>query len=100
MTTQTTLETLFAGKAATRVLLFIENYGEGYANQISKTFEMPLSEVQKQLTKFENAGVLVSRTVGTSRIYYLEPSRPGLRRPAMALSLKPSHTKIDQLNRP
>lgn len=79
MTTQTTLETLFAGKAATRVLLFIENYGEGYASQISKTFEMPLSEVQKQLAKFENAGVLVSRTVGTSRIYAWNPRDPGLK---------------------
>ena len=53
MTTQATLETLFAGKAAAKVLLFIENYGEGYASRIAKTFEMPVSEVQKQLTKFE-----------------------------------------------
>jgi hypothetical protein len=48
MATQTTLETLFGGKAATRVLLFIQNYGDGYASQIAKTFEMPLSEVQPQ----------------------------------------------------
>ena len=78
MTTQTTLETLFGGKAATRVLLFIQNYGEGYASQIAKTFEMPLSEVQKQLIKFENAGILVSRSVGPSRIYNWNPRDPGL----------------------
>jgi DNA-binding transcriptional ArsR family regulator len=78
MATQTTLEAIFAGKAATKVLLFIENYGEGYASQIAKTFAMPVSEVRKQLNKFENAGILVSRPVGTSRIYTWNPRDPGL----------------------
>jgi len=78
MATQSTLEALFAGKAATRVLLFIENYGEGYGSQIARTFDMPVSEVRKQLTKFENAGVLVSRPVGTSRVYSWNPRDPAL----------------------
>lgn len=78
MATQTTLETLFGGRAAARVLLFIENYGEGYARQISTTFEMPLSEVQKQLKKFEDGGILVSRTLGTSRMYTWNPRDPAL----------------------
>jgi len=76
--TQATLETLFGGKAAAKVLLFIENYGEGYASRIAKTFEMPLSEVQKQLAKFEQAGILVSRMVGTSRMYTWNPRDPAL----------------------
>lgn len=78
MATQATLETLFGGKAAARVLLFIENYGEGYASRIAKTYDMPLSEVQKQLTKFEQAGILVSRMVGPSRIYTWNPRDPAL----------------------
>ena len=73
-----TLQALFGGNAATKVLLFIENYAEGYASQIAKTFEMPLSEVQKQLTKFEEAGILVSRIVGTSRMYTWNPRDPAL----------------------
>lgn len=73
MATQATLEALFGGKAAVRVLLFIENYGDGYASRIARTFDMPLSEVQKQLRKFEQAGILVSRMVGTSRIYTWNP---------------------------
>ena len=76
--TQATLEALFGGQAAAKVLLFIENYGEGYASWIAKTFEMPVSEVQKQLQKFEEAGVLVSRMVGTSRIYTWNPRDPAL----------------------
>lgn len=73
MATQTTIETLLGGKAASRALLFIENYEEGYASEIAKTFDMPLSEVQKQLTKFEEAYILVSRKVGTSRMYTWNP---------------------------
>ncbi|MFQ5981910.1 MAG: ArsR family transcriptional regulator [Woeseiaceae bacterium] len=78
MATQATLETLFGGKAAAKVLLFIENCGEGYASWIARTFEMPLSEVQKQLKKFEQAGILVSRMLGTSRMYTWNPRDPGL----------------------
>lgn len=78
MATQSTLEALFGGQAAAKVLLFIENYGDGYASWIAKTFEMPVSEVQKQLQKFEEAGVLVSRMVGTSRIYTWNPRDPSL----------------------
>ena len=74
MATQATLETLFGGKAAAKVLLFIENYGDGYASRIASTFDMPRSEVQKQLAKFERAGILVSRMVGTSRIYTWNPA--------------------------
>ena len=69
MATQTTLEALFGGQAAAKELLFMENYGEGYASWIARTFEMPVSEVQKQLKKFEEAGILVSRPVGTSRVF-------------------------------
>jgi len=78
MATEATLETLFGGRAATRVLLFMENYSEGYASQIAKTFEMPLSEVQKQLAKFEAVGILVSRMVGTCRMYTWNPRDPAL----------------------
>ena len=78
MATQATLETLFGGKAAEKVLLFIENYGEGYASLIARTFDMPVSEVQKQLGKFEDVGILVSRMVGTSRMYTWNPRDPAL----------------------
>ena len=78
MATQTTLEALFGGKAAAKVLLFVQNYGDGYASQIARTFEMPVSEVQKQLAKFEDVGILVGRMVGTSRIYTWNPRDPAL----------------------
>ena len=78
MATQATLEVLFGGKAAAKVLLFIENYGDGYASRIARTFSMPVSEVQKQLAKFERAGIPVSRMVGTSGSYTWNPRDPAL----------------------
>jgi DNA-binding transcriptional ArsR family regulator len=78
MATQTTLETLFGGKAAAKVLLFIENYGQGYAGKIATIFAMPRSEVQKQLTKFEASGILVSQKIGNVRVYSFNPRDPAL----------------------
>jgi DNA-binding transcriptional ArsR family regulator len=79
MATQTTLETLFGGKAAAKVLLYIENYGQGYAAGIAKTFEVSRSEIQKQLTKFEESGILVSQKVGNVRVYSFNPRDPALK---------------------
>lgn len=63
---------LFGSKAAYQVLMFMENYEQGYASQISKTFELSLSQAQKQLRKFEELGLLVSRLEGSARVYYFK----------------------------
>jgi hypothetical protein len=67
------LEPLFGNKTAERVLLYLANYGQGYARDIALTFETTLSMVQKQLQKGEMAGILVSRLVGKTRVYELNP---------------------------
>ena len=61
---------IFGSEAAYRVLMYLENYGQGYARQIARTFGMSLSQVQNQLRKFEELGLLVSRMEGTARVYY------------------------------
>lgn len=63
---------LFESKAAYRVLVFLENYGQGYAAEIARTFEMSLSQAQNQLRKFEKLGLLVSRTTGSTRLYFFD----------------------------
>ncbi len=67
------LSAIFASKAAERVLFFLENYGEGHATGVARTFGCSLSVVQKQLFKFEQAGVLASRLVGRTRLYSWNP---------------------------
>lgn len=61
---------LFGSEAAYRVLIYLENYGQGYAREIARTFGLSLSQVQNQLKKFEELGLLVSRMEGTARVYY------------------------------
>jgi hypothetical protein len=65
---------LFGSKAAYQVLMYMENYDQGYASQISKTFGMSLSQTQNQLLKFEQLGFLVSRKEGSARVYYFKRS--------------------------
>jgi DNA-binding transcriptional ArsR family regulator len=72
---------LFGGKAAYRVLMFLESYGRGYASEIARNADMSLAEAQNQLRKFEELGLLVSRMEGTARVFYFarSPLADGLR---------------------
>jgi DNA-binding transcriptional ArsR family regulator len=70
------LETLFGGATAAKVLMYLQNYEEGYASGISKTFGLPLSMVQRQLGKFERGGILSSRLVGNSRMFTWNARNP------------------------
>ncbi len=72
---------LFGSKAAYQVLMYLENYEQGYAAEIARTFGMSLSQAQNQLRKFEDLGILVSRKEGAARFYYFSrnPVADGLR---------------------
>lgn len=72
---------LFGSKSAYRVLMYLENYSQGYASQIARTFDISLNQAQIQLKKFEDIGLLVSRIEGTTRMYYFKqsPVTDGLR---------------------
>ncbi|OIO05723.1 MAG: hypothetical protein AUJ52_13230 [Elusimicrobia bacterium CG1_02_63_36] len=70
------LSTLFGNKTAERVLLYLQNYGEGYATQIARTFGAAQSQVQKQLSRLEQGDVLVSVLEGRTRRYRLNPRWP------------------------
>jgi DNA-binding transcriptional ArsR family regulator len=67
------LETIFGNKTAAHIMLYLFHYGEAYGSGISKDMKITLSQVQKQLDKFETAGILVSKKMGTVRIYTFNP---------------------------
>ena len=67
------LKALFGSDSAVKTLLFIENYNEGFCAEISKTYGVSASMIQKQLDKFEDGGVLSSKMVGRSRLYQFNP---------------------------
>jgi hypothetical protein len=39
---------IFGNETAGKVLLYLQNYGEGYARAIGQTYALPHSVVQKQ----------------------------------------------------
>lgn len=67
------LDVLFGNKTAERVLLYLANYGQGYARQIAATHGSPVSGVLKQLARLEEGGILASRPLGRTRVYELNP---------------------------
>jgi hypothetical protein len=70
------LATLLGSVNKERVLIYLAGRGQGYARQIARFFDAPLSPVQNAMENLEAAGVLVSRTVGTTREYELNPRYP------------------------
>jgi DNA-binding transcriptional ArsR family regulator len=70
------LEAIFGSSAAERVLIYLQNYEQGYGREIAATLDMAQSQVRKQLEKFESGGILVSRLVGQTRLYQWNPRNP------------------------
>jgi predicted transcriptional regulator len=62
------LEAAFGSLAAERTLLFMHRYEQAYGRQIAAAFDMPVSEIQKQLRKLELSGLLVSQMLGRTRV--------------------------------
>lgn len=67
------LPALFGSQSAAQVLLFLQNYGEGHARRIATTFDVPHMAIQRQLLRLEDAGVLVSRKLGNTRVFGWNP---------------------------
>jgi len=59
-----------------RVLLYIMARGRGYAREIARFFDADPDSIQKQLAKFEQGGVLVTRQVGRTVLYEFNPRYP------------------------
>lgn len=82
------LEGIFGNASAEKVLLYLEQYEEGYATAIARNFDrLSLNMVQRQLERLERAGPLVSSLKGKTRIYSWNPRYP-FRRELRALLRK------------
>lgn len=67
------LEGIFGNKTAEKVLLHVYHYGEIHASAIAKDYGIALNPIKGQLDRFEQAGILVSKEVGRSRLYSFNP---------------------------
>lgn len=70
------LEAIFGNATIEKVLLYLQNYDEGYASEIASTFSISLSVVQKQLKRLEEGGVIVSQPKGRTRLFFWNPRYP------------------------
>ena len=70
------LEGLFGNKSAEKVMLSIFVYGELHASAIAQQHTTALDPIKKQLERFEEAGFLISRVVGRSRLYKFNETNP------------------------
>jgi hypothetical protein len=71
------LEGIFGNASAEKVLLYLEQYGEGYATAMARTFDdLSLHMAQRQLDRFERAGALLSTLKGRTRLYTWNPRYP------------------------
>ena len=68
------LKGLFGSESAYQVLMFLQNYEKGYASQIARTYGTSLNQIQNQLNKFEQLGILVSRKEANARVFYFRQS--------------------------
>ena len=65
---------LFGSESAYQVLMFLQNYERGYASEIARTYGTALNQIQNQLNKFEDLGILVSRKEANARVFYFKQS--------------------------
>lgn len=67
------LNELFGGETTVKSLIYLAAMEEGYPLEISKACGISNTQVIRTLNKLEQAEVIISKVVGRTRIYSLNP---------------------------
>lgn len=78
------LSEILGSQTAEKIFLHLHHYGETYASAIARDFEISVGQVQRQLDRYENTGILISRKLGKTRVYIYNLKHP-LTRPFQEL---------------
>jgi len=70
------LAKFLGSRVAEYVLLALYHYNEAHAALLARDSGFALSAVQSRLQRFENAGLLVSKMAGRTRLYLFNPKSP------------------------
>jgi len=70
------LEKILGSDTAMKIMLHLIHYGEIYPSAVARDYQISLSAVQKQFERFEEAGILVSKLVGKTRVYLFNRKSP------------------------
>lgn len=67
---------ILGSETAMKIMLHLMHYGEIHPSAVAKDYQLSVSAVQKQFQRFEDAGILVSKLVGKTRIYFFNKKFP------------------------
>ena len=67
------IEAIVGSEGAERVLLFLAAREQAYAREIAVAWDMDVSTAQNQLKRMERDGLLVSKTIGRTRVFEFNP---------------------------
>jgi hypothetical protein len=70
------LEALFGNPNIEKILFYLLRFDEGYARGMAIGMGVPLSPLQQQLKRLERGGIVVSRLVGRTRVFQINPRYP------------------------
>lgn len=70
------LEPIFGNATAEKVLLYLFQYGEGYARLISRVFDVPVNGINQQMRRLEDGGVISGISRGRTRLFRINPRYP------------------------
>ena len=70
------LDKILGSDTAMKIMLHLIHYVEIYPSAAARHYQISLSGVQKQFARFEEAGILVSKLVGKTRIYFFNKKSP------------------------
>ena len=101
------LEGLVGNATVEKVLLYLEQFEQGYPSEIARIFDLPVAMVQRQLDRLERGGIVVSRLRGRTRLFEWNPSfrfrdelRALLRKTVQALPAADRKRYLSQRRRP
>ena len=63
------LDKILGSETAMKIMLHLTHYGEIYPTAVASDYKIAVFGVQKQFQRFEDAGILVSKLVGKTRVY-------------------------------
>lgn len=70
------LDKILGSEIAMKIMFHVYHYQEMYPTAVAKDYDLTLSAVQKQFARFEEAGILVSKLVGRTRVYLFNKKSP------------------------
>ena len=73
------LDKILGSEIAMKIMLHMMHYTEIYPSAVANDYKISLSAVQKQFARFEEAGILVSKLVGRTRVYMFNRKLPTAR---------------------